>query len=105
MVFVHRWQSQPVHSLLTSATKRQRGLACASKIEYFYSVDSFTYTLYHIAIQSIMAEITKKNTEKSTESKVVDAEKKEEVKEEEYIPTIEEGQSTPTLPPAMTSPS
>ena len=43
-----------------------------------------------------MAEITKKNTEKSTESKVVDAEKKEEVKEEEYIPTIEEGQSTPT---------
>ena len=43
-----------------------------------------------------MAEITKKNTEKSTDSKVVDAEKKEEVKEEEYIPTIEEGQSDPT---------
>jgi hypothetical protein len=43
-----------------------------------------------------MAEITKKNTEKSTDSKAVDAEKKEEVKEEEYIPTIEEGQSTPT---------
>jgi hypothetical protein len=43
-----------------------------------------------------MAEITKKNTEKSTESKVVDAEKKEEVKEEEYIPTIEEGQYDPT---------
>lgn len=43
-----------------------------------------------------MAEITKKNTEKSTESKVVDAAKKEEVKEEEYIPTIEEGQFDPT---------
>jgi hypothetical protein len=43
-----------------------------------------------------MAEITKKNTEKSTDSKVVDAEKKEEVKEEEYIPTIEEGQFDPT---------
>jgi len=43
-----------------------------------------------------MAEITKKNTEKSTDSKVVDAEKKEEVKEEEYIPTIEEGQSNST---------
>ena len=71
-------------------------MACASKIEYFYSVDSFIYTLYHIAIQTTMAEITKKNTEKSTDSKVVDAEKKEEVKEEEYIPTIEEGQSNPT---------
>ena len=42
-----------------------------------------------------MAEITK-NTEKSTESTVVDAEQKEEFKEEEYIPTIEEGQFDPT---------
>ena len=39
-----------------------------------------------------MAEITKKETEKSDATKVVDSEKKEEVKEAEYIPTIEEGQ-------------
>jgi len=43
-----------------------------------------------------MAEITKNNKEKSADSKVVEVEKKEEVKEEEYIPTIEEGQSNPT---------
>jgi hypothetical protein len=39
-----------------------------------------------------MAEITKNNTEKTETVKDVEAEKKEEVKEEEYIPTIEEGQ-------------
>jgi len=56
-----------------------------------------------------MAEITKKETEKSDATKVVDSEKKEEVKEAEYIPTIEEGQcqlhhmTVPTADPLQRS--
>lgn len=66
----------------------------ARRSHFYQLIHSSHSTLFCLFIT--MAEITKNNKEKSADSKVVEVEKKEEVKEEEYIPTIEEGQSNPT---------